>query len=71
VNAICPGSTDTPMLRAAIGSDPALERRVAASQGGRLATPDEVAEVAVWLCSDRASFVSGESLVVDGGAISR
>jgi len=71
VNAICPGSTDTPMLRAALGSDPALEKRVAASQGGRLASPDEVAQVAVWLCSDRASFVSGESLVVDGGAISR
>jgi NAD(P)-dependent dehydrogenase (short-subunit alcohol dehydrogenase family) len=71
VNAICPGSTDTPMLRAAIGRDPALEKRVAASQGGRLATPDEVAEAAVWLCSERASFVSGESLVVDGAAISR
>jgi NAD(P)-dependent dehydrogenase (short-subunit alcohol dehydrogenase family) len=71
VNAICPGSTDTPMLRAAMGRDPALERRVAASQGGRLARPDEVAEVAVWLCSERASFVSGESVVVDGGALSR
>lgn len=71
VNAICPGSTDTPMLRAAIGRDPALEKRVSAAQGGRLASAEEVAEAAVWLCSNRASFVSGESLVVDGGAICR
>jgi NAD(P)-dependent dehydrogenase (short-subunit alcohol dehydrogenase family) len=72
VNAICPGSTDTPMLRAILETGPEVERMVRTSQpGGRLGDADEVAEAAVWLCSDRASFVSGASLLVDGGAVAR
>jgi NAD(P)-dependent dehydrogenase (short-subunit alcohol dehydrogenase family) len=71
VNAICPGSVDTPMLRAFM-QDPEAERMIRASQpGGRLGTPEEIAEAAVWLCSDRASFVSGASLLVDGAAVAR
>jgi NAD(P)-dependent dehydrogenase (short-subunit alcohol dehydrogenase family) len=71
VNAICPGSVDTPMLRAFM-QDPAAERMIRASQpGGRLGTSEEIAEAAVWLCSDRASFVSGASLLVDGAAVAR
>jgi NAD(P)-dependent dehydrogenase (short-subunit alcohol dehydrogenase family) len=38
---------------------------------GRLATAEEVAQAAVWLCSDAASYVSGTSLVVDGATICR
>jgi NAD(P)-dependent dehydrogenase (short-subunit alcohol dehydrogenase family) len=72
INAICPGSVDTPALRAHIAKDPGIAERILASQpGGRLGTPDEIAEAVVWMCSDRASFVTGESFVVDGGAISR
>ncbi len=72
VNAICPGSTDTPMLRAAMDRDSQLEKLILASQpGGRLGLPEEIAEAAVWLCSDRASFVTGESMLVDGGAVAR
>jgi NAD(P)-dependent dehydrogenase (short-subunit alcohol dehydrogenase family) len=71
VNAICPGSVDTPMLRAFM-QDPEAERMIRASQpGGRLGTAEEIAEAAVWLCSDRASFVSGASLLVDGAAVAR
>jgi len=36
---------------------------------GRFGTPEEVAETAVWLCSDAASFVTGHSMVVDGGKL--
>jgi NAD(P)-dependent dehydrogenase (short-subunit alcohol dehydrogenase family) len=36
-----------------------------------LGEPDEVAQAAVWLCSDRASFVSGESMFVDGATVCR
>jgi NAD(P)-dependent dehydrogenase (short-subunit alcohol dehydrogenase family) len=72
VNALCPGSTDTPMLRASMARDPGLEKLIRRSlPGGRLGTPEEIAEAAVWLCSDRASFVSGESMLVDGGSVAR
>jgi NAD(P)-dependent dehydrogenase (short-subunit alcohol dehydrogenase family) len=72
VNAICPGSTDTPMLRSAMQTSPEVEKLILASQpGGRLGRAEEVAEAAVWLCSDRASFVSGASMLVDGAAVAR
>lgn len=72
VNAVCPGSTDTPMLRASMAMSPEVEKMILASQpGGRLGRAEEIAEAAVWLCSDRASFVSGESMLVDGGAVAR
>jgi NAD(P)-dependent dehydrogenase (short-subunit alcohol dehydrogenase family) len=70
INAICPGTTDTPMIRSFIGDDPGIERFIANSTGrGTMGAPDEVAQAAVWLCSDRASFVNGESLVVDGATL--
>jgi NAD(P)-dependent dehydrogenase (short-subunit alcohol dehydrogenase family) len=72
INAICPGSTDTPMLSDAMAGNAQVEKMILAGQpGGRLGTPDEIAEAAVWLCSDRASFVNGHSLLVDGGAVAR
>jgi NAD(P)-dependent dehydrogenase (short-subunit alcohol dehydrogenase family) len=72
VNAVCPGSTDTPMLRAAMARDPRMEKLILGSTpSGRLALPEEVAEAAVWLCSDRASFVNGDTMLVDGGAVAR
>ncbi len=71
INAVCPGSTDTPMLQGAMAS-PEIKKLILASQpGGRLGTPEEIAEATVWLCSERASFVSGESMLVDGAAIAR
>ncbi len=72
VNAICPGSTDTPMLRAAMDASPVMEKMIMSSlPSGRLGTPDEIAETAVWLCSDRAAYVSGESMLVDAAAVAR
>ncbi len=72
VNAVCPGSIDTPMLRGYMSIAPEVEKMIRAGQpGGRLGTPEEIAESVVWLCSDRASFVTGSSLLVDGGAIAR
>jgi NAD(P)-dependent dehydrogenase (short-subunit alcohol dehydrogenase family) len=72
VNAICPGSVDTPMLRGFMQSSPEAEKMILRGQpGGRLGRPEEIAEAAVWLCSDRASFVTGESMLVDGGAVAR
>lgn len=72
VNAVCPGSVDTPMLRSHFAVGPGIEKAIRASQpGGRLGTPEEIAEAVVWLCSDRASFVNAASLSVDGGAVGR
>jgi NAD(P)-dependent dehydrogenase (short-subunit alcohol dehydrogenase family) len=72
VNAILPGTTDTPMLRKFITENPEMEkpmRRTTAT--GEFGLPEKVAEAAVWLCSDAASFVSGESMLVDGGQVCR
>ena len=72
VNALCPGSTDTPMLRGFMDRSEAARKMILASiPSGRLGTPEEVAEAAVWLCSERASYVNGHSLLVDGCAVAR
>jgi NAD(P)-dependent dehydrogenase (short-subunit alcohol dehydrogenase family) len=72
VNAVCPGAVDTPMLRASMAGSQEIEKMVLRSQPtGRFGTPEEIAEAAVWLCSDRSSFVTGESLLVDGGSVAR
>jgi NAD(P)-dependent dehydrogenase (short-subunit alcohol dehydrogenase family) len=70
VNAVCPGSTRTPMLEGFMGGDPAIERAMERSAPiGRLARPVEIAEAMVWLLSDAASFVVGHAFAVDGGAV--
>ncbi len=69
VNAIAPGAIDTPMLREALERwklDPQrVERRM--SLFGRVGTPQEIANAALWLCSDESSFTTGHTLAVDGG----
>jgi len=70
VNAVCPGSTRTPMLEGFMGGDPVIEQAMAQSAPiGRLARPEEIAEAMVWLLSDAASFMVGHALAVDGGAV--
>lgn len=76
INVLVPGAFDTPMLQAAMerasgGSaetlgamEKAWAERIPA---GRIGRPDEAAAAAVWLCSDAASYITGHSLIVDGG----
>lgn len=68
VNAILPGGTDTPMGRASASTaeQQAFVRGLHAL--GRMAQPQEIARVAVFLASDESSFVTGSALRVDGGA---
>lgn len=67
-NAIAPGSTDTPMLRAVIGGDAERADRYArAVPIGRFAAPSEIASAVAFLASDAASFITGVILPVDGG----
>lgn len=72
VNAVLPGSTDTTMLQSFIAGDEGMAKIIASSNiQGRLIEPDEIASAAVWLASDHAGMVNGQSLVVDGGGIVR
>ncbi|WP_150295012.1 glucose 1-dehydrogenase [Sphingobium estronivorans] len=72
VNAICPGVTDTAMMQDFIGGSAELERMMLDTLPfGRMARAEEVAGAAVWLCSDAASFVSGDSMLVDGASVCR
>src|SRR5438552_5116674 len=68
VNWLCPGGTDTAMLRGFVDTAPTQGTGLAAPPMGRLARPDEIAAAALFLVSDDASFVTGVALPVDGGA---
>jgi len=72
VNAVCPGTIRTPMLEGFLELDPDNERQLAkAAPMRRLGTPEEIADAVVWLCSDASSFVTGQAIAVDGGAVMR
>jgi NAD(P)-dependent dehydrogenase (short-subunit alcohol dehydrogenase family) len=69
INAICPGFTQTPMLEEAQASLPkaAMDKTLGAIPMRRVATPEEIAEGILYLCSDAASYTTGHTLVLDGG----
>lgn len=72
VNAVAPGAIRTPMFERGVSQDPALSASIAEAQPmGRIGQPEEVARAVVWLCSDQASYVTGECLSVDGGFMAR
>lgn len=73
VNAVLPGAIDTPMLRGALDASGFTEADFAPvlSVLGRFGKPEEVAEASAWLCSDASSYVTGHSLAVEGGYLTR
>lgn len=72
VNAVCPGVIDTPMVERFTHDDPNVEQQLVATEPvHRLGRPEEVAALALWLCSDEASFVTGQAIAVDGGFIAQ
>ena len=67
-NTICPGFIDTPLLRGLMDPMPDVKADIASeTKLGRLGKPEEIAGAACFLASDDASFVTGHTLVVDGG----
>lgn len=69
--AVCPGTIDTPMLRDAINlsPDPAavMQECIDMHPVHRIGKPEEVAELIYFLCSDKASFITGQAFRIDGG----
>jgi len=72
INAIAPGAIETEMMEQSIGNDKQLrEALVALHPIGRPGKPEEIANAVIWLLSDKASFLTGHTLLVDGGWVSR
>jgi NAD(P)-dependent dehydrogenase (short-subunit alcohol dehydrogenase family) len=68
VNSVCPAGVHTPMLDRITETSPGLKDQLNALHPiGRAAQPEEIAEAVLFLCSDRASFITGHELLVDGG----
>ena len=66
VNAVSPGFVDTELTRRILGPEN-MKRLVKTIPQGRLANPDEIANVVLFLCSDLNTYITGENIVVDGG----
>jgi NAD(P)-dependent dehydrogenase (short-subunit alcohol dehydrogenase family) len=73
INAVCPGLIRTPMTdqMVASGQGEALEAMKKSIPMGRQGCPEEIADAVLWLCSQAASYVTGQSISVDGGFIMR
>jgi NAD(P)-dependent dehydrogenase (short-subunit alcohol dehydrogenase family) len=70
VNAVCPGPIKTGMYESLVAVSPGIvEAMISKIPMGRIAEPEEVANAAMWLCSDEASYVTGHALPVDGGFV--
>jgi NAD(P)-dependent dehydrogenase (short-subunit alcohol dehydrogenase family) len=69
VNCICPGIIDTPMTNSDPRVSAILDASVAIAPMRRKGRPEEVADCALFLCSQKASFVQGAELVCDGGYV--
>jgi NAD(P)-dependent dehydrogenase (short-subunit alcohol dehydrogenase family) len=68
VNSICPGAIETPMAQRIRGGEPPKQKALQRiSVFGRMADPDEIAKVALFLASDDASFATGAPFIIDGG----
>jgi NAD(P)-dependent dehydrogenase (short-subunit alcohol dehydrogenase family) len=68
VNAVCPGTVDSPWVRRLVDEvGESLDALRARQPMGRLGTPEEIAEAVLYLASDQAAFVTGTAFVIDGG----
>ncbi len=68
VNCIAPGGVDTPQMRGSTASSETFRERNEGHPLGRVGQPEEIANLITWLSSDEASYVSGSTYIIDGGA---
>ena len=68
INCIAPGTVDTPQARGSSGSAEALRKITESHPMGRIGRPEDIADTILFLASDEASYISGETIVVDGGS---
>jgi NAD(P)-dependent dehydrogenase (short-subunit alcohol dehydrogenase family) len=72
INAVAPGGVETDMVKqVAEDNKQFVETLISMHPMGRIGVPEEIANAVVWLLSDKASFVLGHTLLVDGGMVSR
>jgi NAD(P)-dependent dehydrogenase (short-subunit alcohol dehydrogenase family) len=69
-NALCPGPVMTPLLAKFLSDDQKRQRRLVHIPMGRFGTPEEIANGALFLASDESSWMTGQSLIIDGGITS-
>ena len=68
INCIAPGGVDTPQMRGSTASAEMFSERNESHPMGRVGNADEIANLVLWLASDEASYVSGSTYIIDGGA---
>ncbi len=71
VNAVCPRLIRTPMIYGVLerGGEAMVKMLEAMEEDGLMGEPEHIANAAVWLCSENASFITGQSLLIDGGSL--
>jgi NAD(P)-dependent dehydrogenase (short-subunit alcohol dehydrogenase family) len=68
INAICPGAVHTPLLEKVFKeTGGTISQTESFIPQGRIGDPNEIADSAIWLCSDKASYITGHVMVIDGG----
>jgi NAD(P)-dependent dehydrogenase (short-subunit alcohol dehydrogenase family) len=72
INAVCPGTTETPLVKGLMEREPGrMDAVIADIPLGRMGTPEEIASAVLWLCSPGAGFMVGQTLMPDGGYCAR
>ena len=72
INAVCPGTTETPLVKGLMQREPGrLDAVIADIPLGRMGQPEEIAAAVLWLASPTASFMVGQTVTPDGGYCAR
>jgi len=72
INAVCPGPIMTPMLERIMATTPGFEEQILAGvPEHRIGQPADIADTILYLCSDQASYITGQCLAIDGGWVAQ